>query len=168
LVGLIEGDRGLVLVVEGHGQRLGALAVLVFSVVPDLLDGGLGLLGRVAVGQRGDGAVLGGVGQAVALGHVALGPAVLDLCALSIVLGQAGDRGGPLVGLIEGDRGLVLVVEGHGQGLGALAVLVFSVVPDLLDGGLGLLVSVGDGRVGNQLVFIPRGVAAFVGHAFNG
>ena len=92
------------------------------------------------VRQRGDGAKGTVASERVALRDLALGPGVFNLLAVG-VLGQTVYLGRPPVALVELHRLDLGAVAGKGDGdaLGADAVLVVGVVPDLPDGGLGIL-----------------------------
>ena len=137
-----------------HGDLGGTLAILVVSVVPDLLAGDAG--GSRLMGVDDVGALhLGGVDVLQVLGQHFLN-GVLDLLA-SHMSGQLGEgvlpvavrvsgHGGRLSNLAVVDR-LHSSHQVHGDALGTQAILVVVVVPDLLAGNAGLArrVAVGDG-----------------------
>ena len=155
-------DRSLPIIV-GVQRHLGAvgesnlqlgrpLAVLVVVVIPDLLDGGLGELGRMLVGDGRNGSILVRTLKRVARGQPGLGPRVYNLRSAVVVLRQAGNGSGPAVLLVQRDA--ITIGEGDGQAFWADAVLVIRVVPDLLDSGIGLLVFdlIGDSDFGGAAI----------------
>ena len=142
-----------------HRQAGGTLAILVFSVVPDLLHGSGSGFGSVAVGQGGHSAGLLSLGQRVAVGQGLFRPGVLDLGAVIAVLGQTIHSNGPAVLLVQGH--FAVVGQGDLQAGRTLVILVVRVVPNLLHGsgsGLGG-VAVGQGGHGAGLLSLGQRVA---------
>ena len=142
-----------------HGDALRALAILVVSVLPELLAGNLGGSRRVLVGNV----------VTVHLGLVTfngvLGDAVLDLLT-SHMSGQVFEAVLPAVLSSHGDGLGGLEVDSlhsshqvHGDAFGTQAILVITVVPNLHagDAGLARRVAVGDGDEASFLIGLDLG-----------
>ena len=149
-----------------HNDGIGTDAVTVVIVIPNLGHGHLGSLGNMGVGN---GQAIDGGGVAL---HGSLGNRVNDLIT-TVILGQASQRIGPAggSGQLHGGHQSAVAVDIDGNGLGTDAVLVICVIPDLVDGDLGLIgrVGVGQGeaggsvtgdghRVASRRVHFPHGV----------
>ena len=180
---VLEGVQPLAVAISGHGSALhllavsqqvhgdarGTLAILVVSVVPELLAGDAGGCGGMAVGNV----------VTVHLGLVTfngvLGDAVLDLLT-SHMGGQVFEAVLPAVLSSHGDGLGGLEVDSlhsshqvHGDAVGTQAILVISVIPNLLagDAGLARRVAVGDGDEASFLVGLDLGgvfIHLFFGH----
>ena len=143
-----------------HGDARGTLAILVVSVVPELLAGDAGGCGGMAVGNA----------VTVHLGLVTfngvLGDAVLDLLT-SHMSGQVFEAVLPAIVSSHGGRLSNLTVvdrlhgchQVHGDAVGTQAILVISVVPNLHagDAGLARRVAVGDGDEASFLIGLDLG-----------
>ena len=137
-----------------HGDACGTQAILVISVIPNLLAGDAGLARRVAVGDGDEASLLIGLDLGGVFRHRIFGHGVGDQLAIGVSI-QIGEAELPVAVHVGSHIGAVnlraVSQQVHGDADRTLAILVLSVAPDLLAAHRGLddLVGVGDGEAGD-------------------
>ena len=139
-IGLGEGSGGDINAVgqQLHGDRLGADAVLVVVVVPDLGDFDVLLVDIVGVGDHKSG-VGAAVGRSVVGEDISLNYSVGDLAGTGVHM-HIGPGVGPIVAIVQDDRiavGLIVGQKLNCNRVRADTILIISVGPDLGDGNAG-------------------------------